>query len=316
MVKKRKAIVILGPTCTGKTSLALKIAKQVNGAIISADSRQVYKFMDIGTGKMPTNKNSTIKKDKNKWQIDGIDMYLYDLVFPNEDFSVSVFVEKAKQVIEQIIAQGKVPIIVGGTGFYIEVLTSQQNVYPVQPDTILRQELQGLKLEHLQAELLKLNPERFNEIDIQNPVRLIRAIEVAKSGKSEESIGLTGFEYLKIGLKADREILFSTADKWVNDILEIGLIDEVKELVSRGYKNTQPMQGMIYKTVISYLNGEIVLKEQLVEQIKFEMHNYIRRQQTYFNKIKEVTWYDISKNTFDQAVFKHIELFCNAENTK
>ena len=114
----------------------------------------------------------------------------------------------------------------------------------------------------------------------------------------------------------DREDLFSRADSWVKEIIKYGLIDEVKDLISRGYINTQPMQGMIYKTVLSYLNGEIILKEDLETKIKFELHNYIRRQQTYFKKVKEVIWYDIKDNTFDQTVLKQVKSFHDGENSK
>ena len=312
----QKAIVILGPTSSGKTSLAIKIAKEINGAIISADSRQVYKSMDIGTGKVPVKQSYKIQKEKDKWQVDGVDLYMYDLVFPNEDFSVSTYVALAKKFIFDVISKGQIPVIVGGTGFYIDILTNEQRVFPVEPDEKLRQQLRKLSLAQLQQMLRNLDKEKFEQIDINNPVRIIRAIEVIKSGKSDESIGLIDFEYLKLGLSTDREDLFSRADSWVKEIIKYGLIDEVKDLISRGYINTQPMQGMIYKTVLSYLNGEIILKEDLETKIKFELHNYIRRQQTYFKKVKEVIWYDIKDNTFDQTVLKQVKSFHDGENSK
>lgn len=314
MVDMQKAIIIIGPTSSGKTSLAFKIAKKINGAIVSADSRQVYKYMDIGTGKVPVNTLADIKKGKDKWQVDGVDIYMYDLVLPNEDFSVSTYVEKAKIVIEKIVQNNQIPIIVGGTGFYIEILTSQQNIFPVAPDQNLRNQLENLTLEQLQKTLFDLDKEKFDQVDIKNPVRLIRAIEIVKSGKSEVSIGLENFDYLKIGLSTDRELLFQRVDIWTEEIIQNGFIKEVKDLVERGYVQAQPMQGMLYKTVVAYLNGEIILKEDLIEKLKFELHNYIRRQQTYFKKIKNVNWEDIKDNTFDQSVLKQVELFYNAKN--
>lgn len=312
----QKAIVILGPTSTGKTSLAIKIAKEINGAIISVDSRQVYKYMDIGTGKVPVNTDFQITKGKDKWLIDGVEIFLYDLIYPNEDFNVSTFVKIAKEKINQVLKDKKIPIIVGGTGFYIDILLSEQKVFPVAPDIMLREQLESLSLSQLQQTLLDLDKDKYESIDIQNPVRLIRAIEIVKSGKSDESIGLVDFQFLKIGLTTDRDELFARADKWVDEVLQHGLIQEVKDLLSRGYEKTQPMQGMIYKTVNAYINGEIILKEDLEVKIKFELHNYIRRQQTYFKKDKSINWFDIKDNTFDQSVLKQVKSFYNGENSK
>lgn len=309
-----KAIVILGPTSSGKTSLALKIAKEINGAIISADSRQVYKFMDIGTGKVPVKGNFVINKTTDKWQIDGVDVYMYDLVLPNEAFSVATYVEKAKQVISQIVENNQIPIIVGGTGFYIEILTSNQSVFQVEPDLKLRKELYGLSLKELQERFVGLKSDKFTQIDINNPVRLVRAVEVILSGKDDKTIGLENFEYLKIGLTSDRENLFMRVDNWVDEILE-RLIVEVKDLVERGYKNAEPLQGVIYKYVLSYLSGEIILKDDLREKIKFELHGYIRRQETYFKRMENVTWYNILDNTFDQTVLKQVKSFYNVKNS-
>jgi len=312
----QKAIVILGPTSTGKTSLAIKIAKEINGAIISVDSRQVYKYMDIGTGKVPVNTDFQITKGKDKWLIDGIEIFLYYLIYPNEDFNVSTFVKIAKEKINQVLRDKNIPIIVGGTGFYIDILLSEQKVFPVAPDIMLREQLESLSLSQLQQTLLDLDKDKYEGIDIQNPVRLIRAIEIVKSGKSDESIGLVDFQFLKIGLTTDRDELFARADKWVDEVLQHGLIQEVKDLLSRGYEKTQPMQGMIYKTVNAYINGEIILEEYLEVKIKFELHNYIRRQQTYFKKDKSINWFDIKNNTFDQSVLKQVKSFYNGENSK
>jgi len=307
----QKAIIILGPTSSGKTSFAIKLAKQINGAIVSADSRQVYKYMDIGTGKIPVVKDYKIKKELDKWQIDNVDVYMYDLVFPNQKFSVSDYVVSAKKCIKNITNQNQIPIIVGGTGFYIDILTSEKKVFPVAPDDNLRKYLESLSLTKLQQMLFSLDKNKYNQIDIQNPVRLIRAIEVAKSGKSDKSIGLSNFKFYKIGLSSTRDYLFIRADNWVKQVLKLGLIAEVKDLVERGYVHTQPMQGIIYKTTVSYLNGDIILKEDLQEKLKFELHNYIRRQQTYFKKSKDVNWYDIKDNTFDQKATNNVRLFLN-----
>ncbi|MDA1338200.1 MAG: tRNA (adenosine(37)-N6)-dimethylallyltransferase MiaA, partial [bacterium] len=157
----QKAIVILGPTSTGKTSLAIKIAKQINGAIISVDSRQVYKYMDIGTGKVPVNTDFQITKGTDKWLIDGIEVFLYDLIYPNEDFNVSTFVKIAKEKINQVLKDNKIPIIVGGTGFYIDILLSEQKVFPVAPDIKLRKQLESLSLSQLQQTLLDLDKDKY-----------------------------------------------------------------------------------------------------------------------------------------------------------
>ena len=272
---KNKLIVILGPTCTGKTALALKLREELNGAIISADSRQVYKGMSIGTGKSG----------------DGVGCY--DLINPNELFTVVDWAKVAKAAIEKIVSQGKMPIVVGGTGFYLDILTGRATVAGVMPDEKLRLKLNGLTAKKLFDKLEKLDPVRANAIDKNNPVRIIRAIEVASTGKSKESNNLSyDCAPIYIGLTAPRAILYKRADNFVNSLVPCGILDEIKNLIEAGYENSKPMSGLIYNEFFKFIKGENTL-EDAITRCQYDMHAYIRRQLTWFNRNSEVTWFNI-----------------------
>lgn len=307
-----KALVIFGPTSTGKTSLALKIAKEFNGEIVSVDSRQVYKFMDIGTGKIPVLGKYDIKKGNKKWEVDGIPIHMYDTCYPNDNYTVTNFVDDAKDAINNIVFLEKLPILVGGTGFYLDILLSRKNVFATPDNVQLRRELERLDIVKLQERLKSLNLTKYNEIDIKNPIRLIRAIEIEESRAKEVSIGLKDFEYLSIRLSSTREYLYERVDRWCDEIISNGLIDEVKELIDRGYKDTAPIKGIIYKSVIKFINDEID-NEELRNEIKNDLHHYVKRQQTYFKKMHRDFDFEIKDNTFDHVVLKQVELFCNAK---
>ena len=212
----KKLLIILGSTSTGKTDLALKLAKKFNGELISCDSRQVYVGLDIGTGKMPS-KFRSLKMEKGRWLVDNISIYLYDVYDPKKQYNISKYITKAKKVIKQIEKQGKLPIIVGGTGLYLKGLLYGFSNLGIPLDKRLRKELDKLTLEELQKKLQKFSSEKWktmNSSDRQNPRRLIRAIElnINKKKISTQIIKVKKYNILKIGLTTSREILYKRID--------------------------------------------------------------------------------------------------------
>ncbi len=317
-----KLVVICGPTFTGKTSLAIKLCQKLSarggGEVVSADSRQIYKYMDVGTGKTPTQisnlktqkalrslpsegYNSNVKTDgvtrgEGHWIVDGVYIHLYDVVEPDRKFSVARFKDAATKEIESMWRRKKVPFLVGGTGFYIAAVLGEIEFPRIAPDWPLRQELERLSATELFERLRKLDPVRAKNIDPKNPRRLVRAIEIAvkqsfaRPGLANARPGLT--DALKIGLTADREVLYQRADAWAESIVSDGLLDEVQGLVNRGYQDTPPMRGIIYQTAVTHLNGEIS-KDEMRQRIKFDLHGYIRRQLTWFRRDEEIKWFDV-----------------------
>lgn len=312
----KKLVVICGPTCTGKTSLAVGLCQKFDGEIVSADSRQIYKFMDVGTGKLPLagmkEKELRIKKGDGCWVVDGVYIHLYDVVEPDRKFSVARFKDAATKEIESMWRRKKVPFLVGGTGFYIAAVLGETEFPRVPPDWQLRQKLEKLSTAELFEKLKKLDSERAKTIDPKNPRRLVRAIEIAvqqsfaRPGLANARPGLT--DALKIGLTAPREVLYQRADAWAEAIINNGLIAEVRDLISYGYRDAPPMKGIIYQAAADHLNGESS-KEEMLQKIKFDLHGYIRRQLTWFKRDKEIRWFDTTKTGFDLKVEELVESF-------
>ncbi|MBI2029667.1 tRNA (adenosine(37)-N6)-dimethylallyltransferase MiaA [Candidatus Gottesmanbacteria bacterium] len=275
-----KLLVILGPTATGKTHLALKLAQKLNGEIISADSRQVYRGMDIGTGKdKPPNTH----------------IWLYDVVNPNEEFSVADYCQLAWVVIANIWKRGKLPIIVGGTGLYIKAVVDGINTLGIPADEKLREELEGKDIEYLQNKLKEINPvrlENMNRSDRNNSRRLIRAIEIGnKSGINNRKKDI---DALFIGLKASREILNKRIDERVDKRVSQGIIQEIRSLLKKGYNWDLPsMSGLGYRQFKEYIEKKDTF-DKAVEKWKIAEHQYAKRQMTWFKKDKRILWYDIS----------------------
>lgn len=300
-----KVTVILGPTSSGKTSLALKLCKKFDGAIVSADSRQVIKGMDIGTGKVPISSSNEIKNYVNYWTFDDVVVWGYDLAAPDEYFSAHDYALWALPKIRELLEEGKNVFLVGGTGFFIDFVTGRVMPSEVPPNFQLRNELENLNLEQLQERLMSLNLDVFEKIDKNNPVRLIRAIEIETS----EKVSPTPLPYLKdvefelIGLTGSREFLYERADKWLDSVWEQGLVEETKRLIAEGFADTKPLNGLIYKSVREFLEGGLDEKEAK-EKAKNDIHAYIRRQQTYFKKIPGVEWFDIENSDFAEQIEK------------
>lgn len=297
MPKNKQLIVICGPTATEKTSLGIKLAKKFNGELISADSRQIYKGMDIGTG-----------KDHPK----DIAIHLVDVVNPNEQFNVAQYVKLATKTIKDIWKRGKLPILVGGTGFYIKGVIDGIGTIGVPPDWELRKKLQNSKTPKLQEILRKLDPEkwkRMNKSDRSNPRRLIRAIEIGiKAQKDKIEIVNCKLEIgnlLIIGLKAPNKILYQRVDKRVDKRVEQGVVEEIKNLLSQGYswENSVLGETIGYKEWREYFKGKTTL-EEVIQGWKYDEHDYARRQTTWFKKDKRIKWFDITKPGLEKEVVK------------
>lgn len=305
----KNIIAILGPTSSGKTTLGLKLASQTNGLIISFDSRQIYKYMDIGTGKIPVINNSAIVKNDEKWKIDGIDIYGYDLVTPNKYFSAYDYAMFAINKINELQSESAKPIImVGGTGFYLDAVTGRKKLSGVLPDFELRKKLEKKPTKYLVTKLTSLNKEKSKKTDLSNRARIIRALEIELKKNSKQNTlpklnKNTKFTY--VGLTAERTLLYQRADNWLETIWENGLLDEIKWLLNNGYDKSEKLKGIIYKSALDYLNGD--LDENVAKQkAKYSLHAYIRRQQTYFKTNTDIKWFDISQKNYGNLVFKYL----------
>ena len=303
-----KVFVIVGPTSTGKTSLSVELCKKLGGEIISADSRQVYKHMDIGTGKLPLGSSVDIKKSEGFWELDGIKIWGYDLVTPNQYFSSYDFAEYALEKTKEIFSGGKNVFLVGGTGYYVDTVTGKLVLNNnIEPDFELRLELEKKSLPELQSLLTSLNLEAFEKIDKKNPVRLIRAIEKEKGQKKNLTpLPRSGDEFIYVGLSGSREFLYSKADRF-EEILKINqLISETEKLLSMYFGSFAALRGLVYKTAVSFINKEIT-EAEAVQRVKFDMHAYIRRQQTWFKRNADIKWFDVSVDSHRENVYSFIK---------
>jgi len=299
-----KVPIILGPTSSGKTTLALSLCQKYGGEIISADSRQVYKFMDVGTGKLPNNSKAKVVKKENYWHVDGVKIWGYDLVTPNDYFSAFDYAQFALKKISTILSAGKKVFLVGGTGFYIDMVIGRIRSDGAPPDLELRRELEQLPLRELQDKLEKLDSDSFAVIDKQNPARLVRTIEkkLTKDKPHSALPYLKNVEFVTVGLTADRNTLYSRADNWLEAIWTGGLLEEVSSLLNSEYKDSPKLRGLIYKTAVAYLRKELA-EEEAKQKAKFDLHAYIRRQQTYFKKMPGITWLNVAQDNKLETVY-------------
>lgn len=295
-MKKQPLVVLTGPTAVGKTELSISLAKQINGEIISADSMQVYTKMDIGTAK--------IKKE----EMDGVKHYLIDVLDPSEDFNVVRFQTMAKQAMEEIYAKGKIPIVVGGTGFYIQALLNNINFDDNDADTSYREELEALVkekgAEYLHNMLREVDEKSAEAIHMNNSKRVIRALEFYhQTGKrmsehnEEESKKESAYNSAYFVLNCDRELLYNRINKRIDLMVEEGLLEEVQALKEEGYsRDLVSMQGLGYKEILAYLEGEISLDEAIYI-LKRDTRHFAKRQLTWFRREKEVIMVDKDKLT-------------------
>ena len=293
-MKKQKVIVICGPTASGKTALSIELAKKINGEIVSCDSMQIYKEMDIGTAK-PT-----------KEEMQEIPHYMINTIFPNERYSVADYKKDAKKAIREIIKKGKVPIIVGGTGLYVDSLIYEIEYPDIKFDEKYRQELEEQVrkdgLEKLYNKAKKIDPEAMLKISSNDKKRILRVLEIYKAtGKTKTEQERKSrekepeFDYLVYGLNMPREKLYERINLRVDIMIKQGLIKEVEKIYKKYNEFPTAMQGLGYKEVVEYLEGHLT-KEEMIDKIKQETRRYAKRQMTWFRKNKQTIWLD-TENT-------------------
>lgn len=281
---KPPLIVVLGPTASGKTALSIKIARTFGGEVISADSRQIYKYMDIGTEKI------------TEAQKEGIPHHLLDIVEPHENFSLSDFKRMALKAAKDILRRGKVPILCGGTGLYINAVVENYSIPEVPPQYEIRQELAQYYEEHGADYLHKLlkekDPETAARIHPNNVRYVIRALEINMGGnmKKRDEKGEPIFNVFSTGIDWPREALYDRINGRVHDQMERGLINEIKTLLMKGYAEGLPaMTSLGYAEMISYIKGDTDLQSAL-ESIQKNTRNYAKRQLTWFRRYKGIRW--------------------------
>lgn len=279
----------------GKSKLAIELAKQINGEIISADSMQIYKDMNIGTAKVMPEEMENIKH------------YMIDFVSPEKRYSVSEYKKEAEKYIEQILEKGKIPIIVGGTGLYIDALIYGIEFQEEEFEEKYREELNNIAkkegLEKLYNEALKIDPEAMKKISKNDQKRIIRVLEIYhKTGKTKTQQEIESrkkgvkYNFHVFAIDMERELLYDRINKRVDIMIDQGLVEEVENILKKYKEFPTAMQGLGYKEVVEYLNNQIT-KEEMIEKIKKETRHYAKRQLTWFRKNKETIWLDGQKLT-------------------
>lgn len=292
-----KIITIVGPTAAGKTALGIALARTFNGEIVSADSRQVYKKMDIGTAK-PV--GTWIEVEGSRiYSVEGIPHHMVDIVDPGDEFSLAHFKERALVYIYDILKRGRIPIVVGGTGLYIWSILDNLSLPRIPPHKKLRESLNVKTTFELKNLLEQLDPEAVKNTDVHNPRRLIRALEVIiLSGQplsKQRKKGAQLFSTLQIGVKTNKEILTRNIDTRIDEQLHRGLVEEVEALMRQKYGWRLPsMSSLGYRQIGSYLKGEMNL-EEAVARLKRDTRQYARRQMTWFKRDDRIVWKEPEK---------------------
>ena len=288
---KPKVIVIVGPTASGKTALSIELAKKINGEIVSCDSMQIYKDMNIGSAK-PTQE-----------EMQGIKHYLIDVARPDERFSVAEYKKQAEKAIEEILLKGKIPIVIGGTGLYADSLIYGIEYQEIEFDEKYRKELEkqaesaeGLK--ELYNKAKEIDKEAIKKISENDKKRIIRVLEIYhKTGKTKTQLEAESrknevkYDYKVFAINMDRQVLYDRINKRVDIMIENGLIQEVEKLLKKYRTFPTAMQGLGYKEVVQYLTKELT-KDEMIDKIKQESRRYAKRQLTWFKKNKETVWLD------------------------
>ncbi len=293
-MEKEKVIVICGPTASGKTAMSIELAKKINGEIVSCDSMQIYKEMDIGTAK-PTRE-----------EMQGIKHYMIDIISPDQRYSVADYKRDAKIAIREILKKGKTPIVVGGTGLYVDSLIYEIEYQDIKFDEEYRKELEKQAREKglntLYEEAKKIDPEAILKISPNDQKRILRILEIyhatgmtktEQEKKSREKE--PEFDYKVYALNMPREKLYERINLRVDLMIKQGLIKEVEEIYHKYSEFPTAMQGLGYKEVVEYLKGNLT-KEEMIEKIKQETRRYAKRQMTWFRKNKQTIWLD-TENT-------------------
>ncbi len=289
-MNKPKVIVICGPTASGKTALSIELAKKINGEIVSADSMQIYKDMTIGTAK-PTPE-----------EMQGIQHYLIDCISPEHRYSVAEYKKDAENAIEKILKKGKIPIVVGGTGLYVDSLIYGIEYTETKIDQNYRKELEKLVeekgLEYVYNKAKEIDPEAVQKISKNDKKRILRILEIYKeTGKTKTQQEIESrknevkYDYKVFAINMERQILYNRINKRVDIMIQKGLIEEVQNLLKKYKQFPTAMQGLGYKEVVQYLNKEYT-KEEMIENIKMQTRRYAKRQLTWFRKNKQTIWLD------------------------
>lgn len=287
-MKKEKVIVICGPTASGKTNLSIELAKKIDGEIVSCDSMQIYKDMSIGTAK------PTIE------EMQGIKHYLIDYVSPEVRYSVAEYKKDAIKAIQDIINKRKVPIVVGGTGLYVESLIYGIEYSEIKEDLEYRKQLDEIEkeegLEKLYEMAYKIDKKSLEKISCNDKKRICRILEIYHStGKTKTELEKESrkngpqYDYILLGINMEREKLYERINKRVDIMIKNGLIEEVQQLITKYNDFPTAMQGLGYKEVVEYLKG-VISKEEMIEKIKMETRRYAKRQLTWFKKYKNIMW--------------------------
>ena len=296
---KKPLVVLTGPTAVGKTKLSIDLAKALGGEIISADSMQVYKHMDIGSAKI------------TEKEMDGVPHHLIDVLSPFEEFHIVRFQDLAKKAMEDIYSRGRIPIFVGGTGFYIQAVTKDIDFTEGEEDKEYREELSRLAAEKgnefLHEMLRNIDPKSAEEIHANNVKRVIRALEFYKENgfpisqhNEEQKQNETPYNLAYFVLNAPRELLYERIDRRVDEMMENGLMEEVQKLKDMGCRRDMTsMQGLGYKEILSFLDGEVPL-EEAVRILKRDTRHFAKRQLTWFRRESDVIWLDKDKFSFDE----------------
>lgn len=284
---KPKVIVIGGPTASGKTALSIELAKAIDGEIVSADSMQIYQEMDIGTAKPTEEEKQNIKH------------YMLDIIKPNQRYSVADYKKDAKEAIRKIIKKGKTPIVIGGTGLYIDSLIYEIEYPELEIDISYRKELEEIAdkegLLGLYEKAKTIDKDAMEKINVNDRKRILRVLEIyhqtgkTKTELEKESRKEPEFDYRMFAIDMNREVLYDRINRRVDIMLENGLIEEVKNIYEKYKEFPTAMQALGYKEVVEYLENKIT-KEEMIEKIKMESRRYAKRQLTWFRKNKETKW--------------------------
>jgi tRNA dimethylallyltransferase len=278
-----RLIVVLGPTASGKSSLGISLAQQLDGEIISADSRQVYRGLDIGTAKVTAKEQALIPH------------HLLDVADVRETFTVSQFQQQAINAINAILARGKQPLLVGGSPHYIQAVVDNLDIPAIPPHKELRQQLETRPLAELLAQLETLDPQSAATIDRKNPRRVIRALEVCLvSGKpfsEQRRLATPLYSSLLLGIHWPRDVLYKRIDQRVDERMGQGMVQEVRNLVEQGISHERlEALGLEYRFISRWLRGEFKNEAEMVERLKFAIHDFTRRQLTWFRKETRIVW--------------------------
>ena len=306
-MNKPKVIVICGPTASGKTSLSIELAKKINGEIISCDSMQIYKDMDIGTAK------------PSQEEMQGVKHYLLSIIEPTQRYSVAEYKKDAEKAIEEILAKNKTPIVVGGTGLYVDSLIYGIEYQNIKLDEQYREKLEKRVLEEglevLYKEAKKIDEQAIQKISPNDQKRILRILEIYHAtGKTKTQQEIESrkndikYDYKVFALNMEREKLYERINKRVDIMIEQGLIKEVEELLNKYSQFPTAMQGLGYKEVVEYLQRKIT-KEEMIEKVKRETRRYAKRQITWFRKNKQTIWLDASKG--DSNIEEILNIYYN-----